>query len=168
MAGLEFLDCSEKYLLAGMDISIADFEVGRTPILEGAVSTEAGTGRSVGVAFGRNYSPDWALEVVAWVGLSIETTAGSSQTWITTPRFATAVIAANFDSASKRPPRLPAITISIEWWASRGHLGLQFCWAPRGWVKVAAWVVVPQLGCWGTLLADSFKADWKLIARRLN
>ena len=52
MAGVEVLDYSEKYLLASRDISLVDFEVGRTPSLEGAVSTETGTGRSVGVAFG--------------------------------------------------------------------------------------------------------------------
>jgi len=49
---VEVSDYSEKYLLASRDISLVDFEVGRTPILEEAVSTETGTGRSVGVAFG--------------------------------------------------------------------------------------------------------------------
>ena len=50
--GVEVSDYSEKYLLASRDLSLVDFEVGRTPSLEGAVSTETGTGRSVGVAFG--------------------------------------------------------------------------------------------------------------------
>ena len=80
MAGSEVLYCSGNYLLASMDISLGDYETGRTPSLEGAVRTETGTVDSVDEAFEKSCSPDSALEEAAGVGLSIEMMAGSSQT----------------------------------------------------------------------------------------
>ena len=56
-AGEEVLDYSEKCLLATMHISHVDFEVGKSPTLEGAVKTETGTVHSVDEAFGRSWSP---------------------------------------------------------------------------------------------------------------
>jgi hypothetical protein len=55
-AGEEVLEYSEKYLPATMDTSHVDFEVGRTPTLEGAVKTETGRAHSIDEAFGRSYS----------------------------------------------------------------------------------------------------------------
>jgi hypothetical protein len=54
--GEEVLECSEMHLLATMDTSHVDFEVGRTPTLEGAVKTETGRAHSVDEAFGRSCS----------------------------------------------------------------------------------------------------------------
>ena len=54
---MEVLECSERNLLAAMDTSHVDFEVGRTPTLEGAVKTETDMTHSVDEAFGRSCSP---------------------------------------------------------------------------------------------------------------
>jgi hypothetical protein len=54
---VEALDCFERYSVAAIDISHADFEIGRLPTLEEPMKTEIGMVHSIGEAFGRSCYP---------------------------------------------------------------------------------------------------------------